>query len=75
MERRKEEDSSLYRDCKLFLSKDGLKVVRVDCGIVSIPLFRIDVKINVKIVDGGLCFYFLFLEFYFSFSFLFIFYF
>jgi len=27
----------------LFLSEDGLEVVRVDCGIASIPLFRIDV--------------------------------
>jgi len=25
------------------LSKDGLKAVRVDCGIASIPSFRIDV--------------------------------
>jgi len=25
------------------LSKDGLEVVRVDCGIASIPPFRIDV--------------------------------
>ena len=43
MKRRKEEDSSSYGDCKLFLSKDGLEVVRVDCGIASIPPFRIDV--------------------------------
>ena len=27
----------------MFLSKDGLEVMRVDCGIASIPLFRIDV--------------------------------
>ena len=27
----------------MFLSEDGLEVVRVDCGIASIPLFRIDV--------------------------------
>ena len=33
----------MYRDCKLFLSEDGFEVVRVDCGIASIPLFRIDV--------------------------------
>jgi len=25
------------------LSEDGLEVVRVDCGIASIPLFRIDI--------------------------------
>ena len=33
----------MYGDCKLFLSKDGLEVVRVNYGIASIPLFRIDV--------------------------------
>jgi len=43
MERRKKKDSSSYRGCKLFLSEDGLEVVRVDCGIASIPLFRIDI--------------------------------
>ena len=33
----------MYRDCKLFLSEDRLKVVRVDCGIASILPFRIDI--------------------------------
>ena len=33
----------MYRGCKLFLSEDGLEVVRVDCGVASIPPFRIDV--------------------------------
>jgi len=33
----------LYGGCKLFLSEDGLEVVRVDCGIASIPPFRINV--------------------------------
>ena len=33
----------MYRGCKLFLSEDGLEVVRVDCGIASILPFRIDV--------------------------------
>ena len=28
----------------MFLSEDGLEVVRVDCGIASIPPFRIDVQ-------------------------------
>ena len=27
----------------MFLSEDGLEVMRVDCGIASIPPFRIDV--------------------------------
>ena len=27
----------------MFLSEDGFEVVRVDCGIASIPPFRIDV--------------------------------
>jgi len=43
MERRKKKDRSLYGGCKLFLSKDGLEVMRVDCGVASIPPFRIDV--------------------------------
>jgi len=43
MERRKKKNSGSYRGCKLFLSEDGLEVVRVDCGIASIPPFRIDV--------------------------------
>ena len=33
----------MYEGCKLFLSKDRFEVVRVDCGIASIPPFRIDV--------------------------------
>ena len=43
MERREKKDCSLYGGCKLFLSEDGLEVVRVDCGIASIPPFRIDI--------------------------------
>ena len=27
----------------MFLSEDRLEVVRVDCGVASIPLFRIDI--------------------------------
>ena len=46
MERREKKDNSLYRDCKLFLSKDGLEVMKVDCGIASIPPFRIDVLLS-----------------------------
>ena len=45
MERREKKDSSLYRDYKLFLSEDGLKVVRVDYSIASIPPFRIDIPL------------------------------
>jgi len=43
MERRKKEDGNLYGGCKLFLSEDRFEVVRVDCGIASIPSFRIDI--------------------------------
>jgi len=43
MERREKKDSSLYGGCKLFLSEDRLEVVRVDCGVASIPPFRIDI--------------------------------
>ena len=37
MKRREKKDRSLYRGCKLFLSEDGLEVVRVNCGVASIP--------------------------------------
>ena len=33
----------MYEGCKLFLSEDGLEVVRVDYSIASILPFRIDV--------------------------------
>jgi len=46
MERRKKKDSGSYGGCKLFLSEDRLEVVRVDCGIASIPPFRIDVPLS-----------------------------
>ena len=46
MERRKEKDNSLCGGYKLFLSEDGFEVVRVDCGITSIPLFRIDTLLS-----------------------------
>jgi len=36
----------LYRGYKLFLSEDGLEVVRVDCGIASILLFRIGIPLS-----------------------------
>ena len=32
----------------MFLSKDGLEVMRVDCGVASIPPFRIDVPSSSK---------------------------
>jgi len=53
MERREKENSSLYRGYKLFLSEDGFEVVRVDCGVASIPLFRIDVPLSSKSIQFG----------------------
>ena len=53
MERREKKDSSSYKDCKLFLSEDGLEVVRVDYSITSIPLFRIDVLLSSKSIWFG----------------------
>ena len=53
MERRKEEDGSSCGDCKLFLSEDRFEVVRVDCGIASISLFRIDVPLSSESVQFG----------------------
>ena len=46
MEKRKKKDSGSYGGYKLFLSEDELEVVRVDCGIASIPPFRIDVPLS-----------------------------
>jgi len=46
VERRKKKDSGLYRGYKLFLSEDELEVVRVDCGVASIPPFRIDIPLS-----------------------------
>jgi len=43
MEREKEEDSSLCRGYNLLLDEDWFEVMRVDCGIASISLFRIDI--------------------------------
>ena len=51
MKRRKKKDHSSYGDCKLFLSKDGLEVVRVDCGIASIPPFRIDIPLSSESIQ------------------------
>ena len=53
IERRKKKDHGLYRGCKLFLSEDGLEVVRVDCSIASIPPFRIDIPLSSKSVQFG----------------------
>jgi len=43
----------LYRDCKLFLSEDGFEVVKVDCGIASIPPFRINVPLSSESIQFG----------------------
>jgi len=51
MKRRKEKDSSLYRGYKLFLSEDWFEVVRVDCGIASIPSFRIDIPLSSESIQ------------------------
>ena len=37
----------------MFLSEDGLEVVRVDCGIASIPLFRIDDPSSSESIQFG----------------------
>ena len=53
MERRKEEDGSLYGGCKLFLSEDGLEVVRVDYSVANILPFRIDIPLSSKSIQFG----------------------
>jgi len=50
---RKEKDSSLYRDHKLFLSKDWFKVMRVDCDVASIPLLRVDILLSGESIQFG----------------------
>ena len=41
----------MYKDCKLFLSEDWFEVVRVDFGIASIPLFRIDIPLSSESIQ------------------------
>ena len=53
MERRKKENCSSYRGHKLFLSEDGFEVVRIDCGVASIPFFRIDVLLSSESIQFG----------------------
>jgi len=43
----------LYRDHKLLLSEDWFEVVRVDCGIASIPLFRINILLSSESIQFG----------------------
>ena len=51
--RREKKNCSLYGDCKLFLSEDRFEVVRVDCGVASIPLFKIDILLFSKSIWFG----------------------
>jgi len=53
VERREKKDGSSYEGYKLFLSEDGLEVVRVDCGVASILPFRIDISLSSKSVQFG----------------------
>jgi len=53
VKRREKENCSSYRGCKLFLSEDGLEVVRVDYSIASIPPFRIDIPSSSESVQFG----------------------
>ena len=43
----------MYRGCKLFLSEDRFEVVRVDCGIASIPSFRINITSSSESIWFG----------------------
>jgi len=51
VEKREKKDGSSYRGCKLFLSEDGLEVVRVDCGIASIPPFKINIPLSSESIQ------------------------
>ena len=41
------------RDCKLFISKNEVEVIWIDCGIASILLFRVDILLSSKSVQFG----------------------
>ena len=43
----------MYGGHKLFLSEDRFEVVRVDCGVASIPPFRIDIPLSSESVQFG----------------------
>jgi len=49
----KKENCSSYGGCKLFLSEDGLEVVRVDCSIANILSFRIDIPLSSESIQFG----------------------
>jgi len=53
LKERKEEDSSSYKGHRLFLSEDRFEVVRINCGIDSIPLFRINILLPSESVWFG----------------------
>ena len=37
----------------MFLSEDGLEVMRVDCGVASIPLFRVNIPLSSESIWFG----------------------
>ena len=53
MKERNEKNSSLHRGPNLFLSEDWFEVVRVNYGIASISLFRIDILLSSKNIWFG----------------------
>jgi len=53
MERGEEKYSSSYGGCKLLLREDRFEVVRVDCSIASISLFRIDILPSSESIQFG----------------------
>jgi len=53
VERREKKNHNLYGGCKLFLSEDRFEVVKVDCSVASIPLFRVDIPSSSKSIQFG----------------------
>ena len=53
MKKRKEEDSSSYKGCKLFLSKNWFEVVKIDCDMANILPFRVDILLSSKNIWFG----------------------
>ena len=50
---RKKKDYSLYSDCKLFLSENWFKAVKVNYNMASIPLFRVDIPLSSESIYFG----------------------
>ena len=49
----KKKNSNLYKGYKLFLSEDWFEVIRINCGIASIPFFRVNILLSSENIQFG----------------------